>query len=188
MSARTVSVWTVYRFSCKSVQHCVLVPVSAPSHCTLISACSSGFSVGVVPSRHPNSAVRPGDVNGTGGARILARPAASTFNGARGDPLFYVSSGVTVRGLMVLYDRMPFPTDAEFADPRYGSLLRLLPSSYFCLCIYLFVCLSGTRVQGACGSGHGVSAGRLYCSPARRVLCMDQLAPVALAFPRFVKR
>ena len=60
----------------------------------------------------------PGDVNTTGSARIFARPAANTYNQETGAgmPLFVVRSGCTVRGLLIMYDRMPFPTDAEFTD------------------------------------------------------------------------
>lgn len=39
----------------------------------------------------------PGDVSTTGGARVFARPLAATHDGTRGDPLFFVRSGCTVR-------------------------------------------------------------------------------------------
>lgn len=53
----------------------------------------------------------PGDFNTTGGARILARMAASRA------ALFHITQGCAVAGLLILYDRMPFPTDAEFTNP-----------------------------------------------------------------------
>ena len=65
----------------------------------------------------------PGDVNTTGGSRILARPSPASYNttARTGSPLFHLTgTGCGVRGLFILYDRMPFPTDAEFA-PRSGS-------------------------------------------------------------------
>eukprot|EP00038_Savillea_parva_P008071 m.174513 g.174513 ORF g.174513 m.174513 type:complete len:589 (-) comp13840_c0_seq1:78-1844(-) len=55
----------------------------------------------------------PYDVGSEGGARILARPTGQ-LAGAPLAPLFHLLPGCTVRGLFILYDRMPFPTDAEF--------------------------------------------------------------------------
>ena len=69
----------------------------------------------------------PGDVATTGGARIFARPLTTTYNQTRGQPLFLVHQGCTVRGLIIIYDQMPFPTDAEFADP--ASKYHLNPSA-----------------------------------------------------------
>lgn len=70
----------------------------------------------------------PGDFNTTGGSRILARPtvqkqprrqpsrsgpAAAAVGPTAGAPLFTLTAGCVVRGLEVIYDRMPFPTDDE---------------------------------------------------------------------------
>ncbi len=48
------------------------------------------------------------------GAVILARPAPEEYNGKPKRPLFYLSGGNTIRGLYILYDRQPWPSDAEF--------------------------------------------------------------------------
>ncbi|HSV73046.1 MAG TPA: glycosyl hydrolase family 28-related protein [Chthonomonadales bacterium] len=52
------------------------------------------------------------------GAVILARPAPSEYEGKAKRALFDLRGGNTVRGLYILYDRQPWPSDAEFADPR----------------------------------------------------------------------
>jgi hypothetical protein len=52
------------------------------------------------------------------GAIILARPAKSEYEGKRKAPLFDLSGGNTVRGLYILYDRQPWPSDQEFDDPK----------------------------------------------------------------------
>ncbi len=52
------------------------------------------------------------------GSKILARPTPDQYSGPRKRPLFEMPGGSTVRGLYILYDRQPWPTDEEFADPR----------------------------------------------------------------------
>lgn len=52
------------------------------------------------------------------GAVILARPAPSEYSGKTKAPLFELSGGNTVRGLYILYDRQPWPSDREFEDPK----------------------------------------------------------------------
>jgi hypothetical protein len=69
------------------------------------------------------------------GAVILARPAPEEYNGVRRRPLvpkrplFYLSGGNTIRGLYILYDRQPWPSDAEFDKPgspyHYDTLADL---------------------------------------------------------------
>ena len=46
--------------------------------------------------------------NTTGGARILARITTPRA------PLFAITEGCGLKGLFILYDRMPFPADADF--------------------------------------------------------------------------
>lgn len=59
------------------------------------------------------------------GAIILARPDPAQYAGPRKQALFELCGGNTVRGLYILYDRQPWPSDQEFADPaspyRYAS-------------------------------------------------------------------
>ena len=60
----------------------------------------------------------PGDFNTTGGSRILARPAVRRRRPGGtatvpGRPLFELTAGCVVRGLEIIYDEMPFPTDDE---------------------------------------------------------------------------
>ena len=52
------------------------------------------------------------------GAKILARPAPEQYTGSKKLPLFDLPGGATVRGLWIFYDRQPWPTDEEFADPK----------------------------------------------------------------------
>lgn len=52
------------------------------------------------------------------GAKIFARPQASEYTGQKKRPLFLLEGGNTVRGLCILYDRQPWPTDQEFKNPR----------------------------------------------------------------------
>lgn len=52
------------------------------------------------------------------GAVILARPARSEYEGKKKAPLFELTGGNTVRGLYILYDRQPWPSDKEFEDPK----------------------------------------------------------------------
>ncbi|UCH35116.1 MAG: hypothetical protein JSV65_01820 [Armatimonadota bacterium] len=63
------------------------------------------------------------------GPVILARPAREQYEGARKQPLFSLEGGNTIRGLYILYDTQPWPSDAEFDDPQspyhYGSLDEL---------------------------------------------------------------
>lgn len=51
------------------------------------------------------------------GAIILARPAPDQYAGPAKRPLIELYGGNTVRGLYILYDRQPWPSDQEFADP-----------------------------------------------------------------------
>lgn len=51
------------------------------------------------------------------GAKVFARPAPDQYEGARKRPLFELPGGATVRGLWIFYDRQPWPSDEEFADP-----------------------------------------------------------------------
>lgn len=51
------------------------------------------------------------------GPILLARPAESEYSGPRKAPLFELWGGNTVRGLYILYDQQPWPSDAEFEDP-----------------------------------------------------------------------
>lgn len=58
----------------------------------------------------------PGDLNSTGGSRIFARVTKP------GHPLFHITAGCSIKGLYILHDTMPFPTDEEFsikASPFY---------------------------------------------------------------------
>ncbi len=52
------------------------------------------------------------------GAVILARPAESEYSGKVKAPLFELTGGNTVRGLYILYDQQPWPSDKEFVDPN----------------------------------------------------------------------
>jgi hypothetical protein len=51
------------------------------------------------------------------GPTILPRPAADQYTGERKKPLFQLMGGNTLRGLYILYDRQPWPSDKEFDDP-----------------------------------------------------------------------
>lgn len=59
------------------------------------------------------------------GSKILARPAPDQYTGPKKRPLFEMPGGSTVRGLYILYDQQPWPSDEEFNDPtspfHYGS-------------------------------------------------------------------
>jgi hypothetical protein len=65
-----------------------------------------------------------GDLNTTGGSRIFARITTPRA------PLFAISQGCAIKGLYIHYDTMPWPTDAEFADPESPCQLRLHISVY----------------------------------------------------------
>lgn len=52
------------------------------------------------------------------GAVILARPAPDQYQSKVKRPLFELTGGNTVRGLYILYDEQPWPSDEEFADPK----------------------------------------------------------------------
>lgn len=52
------------------------------------------------------------------GAKILARPAPSEYEGRLKKPLFELGIGAVVRGLHIFYDEQPWPTDEEFQDPE----------------------------------------------------------------------
>ena len=51
------------------------------------------------------------------GSVILARPAPDQYAEGRKRPLFHLMGGNTIRGLYILYDRQPWPSDTEFDDP-----------------------------------------------------------------------
>ncbi|MCE5217148.1 glycoside hydrolase family 55 protein [bacterium] len=51
------------------------------------------------------------------GAVLLARPRREDWSGPRKEPLLYLEGGNTVRGLYLLYDQQPWPSDREFDDP-----------------------------------------------------------------------
>lgn len=63
------------------------------------------------------------------GAVILARPRPEDYTGERKQPLFELGGGNTVRGLYILYDEQPWPSDEQFDDPaspyHYDSLDEL---------------------------------------------------------------
>lgn len=52
------------------------------------------------------------------GVKILARPAPGEYQDAAKKPLFLLDGGNTVRGLWIMYDEQPWPTDQEFNDPK----------------------------------------------------------------------
>lgn len=77
----------------------------------------------------------PGDFNNTGGSRILARPETVSTPGAVAQPLFSIAAYSTIRGLLVDYDRMPYPTDDQLRDNRsspffYPSFARAAEHFY----------------------------------------------------------
>ncbi len=51
------------------------------------------------------------------GPVILARPRREDYEGERKAPLFLLQGGNTLRGLYILYDQQPWPSDEEFAAP-----------------------------------------------------------------------
>ena len=53
------------------------------------------------------------------GAKIFARPSAKTSDEVR-QPLFRLQGGNTVRGFWILYDKQPWPSDAEFKQIPYS--------------------------------------------------------------------
>lgn len=59
----------------------------------------------------PHAFGPPGDLNTTGGSRILARVTTP------GAPLFAITQGCGVKGLMIIYDLMPSPSDEQFRNP-----------------------------------------------------------------------
>lgn len=52
------------------------------------------------------------------GSKIYARPAPEEYTGPEKRPLFLLERGCTVRGLVILYDEQPWPTDEEFQNPE----------------------------------------------------------------------
>ncbi|MFQ6098534.1 MAG: hypothetical protein ACE5O2_12480, partial [Armatimonadota bacterium] len=61
------------------------------------------------------------------GPVILARPSREQYAGGDNkQPLFHLQGGNTIRGLYILYDEQPWPSDEEFDDPdspyHYRSL------------------------------------------------------------------
>lgn len=52
------------------------------------------------------------------GVKIFARPQASEYAAPKKRPLFLLEGGNTVRGLWIMYDKQPWPTDQEFKDPK----------------------------------------------------------------------
>lgn len=67
------------------------------------------------------------------GAVILARPAASQYTGPKKQALIELSGGNTVRGLYILYDQQPWPSDKEFEAPntRYPYATDALRTARF---------------------------------------------------------
>jgi hypothetical protein len=63
------------------------------------------------------------------GAVILARPHPDEYSGERKRPLFLLEGGNTIRGLYILYDQQPWPSDEDFDAPEspyhYDSLEEL---------------------------------------------------------------
>ena len=132
-----------------------------------------GEAAGFAPNPHCYGP--PGDFNTTGGSRILARPATSSLNATAGTgaPLFHLlGTGCSVRGLMVLYDRVPFPTDAEMERlyPTFEAARRGFVADHVPPFGPTFYITAGVRVQitdviGAgfrhliyfAGRGHGMS-------------------------------
>jgi len=51
------------------------------------------------------------------GSKIFARPAPDQYSGSKKRPLFEMQGGATVRGIYILYDQQPWPSDEELADP-----------------------------------------------------------------------
>jgi hypothetical protein len=102
---------------------CVVVPPVAPGKGYVITSTVTlpvGVSIIGTPTGLPVVPwcySPPFDSNSTGGPRILARPSATASKTAPPQPLFHLGPGCSARGLFILYDRMPFPTDAQFADP-----------------------------------------------------------------------
>eukprot|EP00035_Acanthoeca_spectabilis_P007460 m.136828 g.136828 ORF g.136828 m.136828 type:complete len:538 (+) comp13964_c0_seq1:53-1666(+) len=101
---------------------CVMVPPVAPGKGYVLTGTVT-IPIGVALVGNPAGLpvvpwcyAPPYDTNSTGGARILARPKPSPKSAAV-EPLFLLYRGCTVRGLMILYDQMPYPTDSEFTDP-----------------------------------------------------------------------
>ncbi|MHB0998833.1 MAG: glycosyl hydrolase family 28-related protein [Armatimonadota bacterium] len=74
-----------------------------------------GHPAGLSNSTWPSSPNRDALLTG---ARILARPAPDQYNQPKKNPLFLLEGGCTVRGLWIIYDKQPFPTDQEFQDPK----------------------------------------------------------------------
>ncbi len=50
------------------------------------------------------------------GCKIFARPAPDQWQGEAKAPLFWLEGGCTVRGLFILYDQQPWPSDEQFQD------------------------------------------------------------------------
>lgn len=59
----------------------------------------------------------PGQIE-VAGSIILARPSKDQYAGPKKKPLLRLNSGCTVRGLCIVYDRQPMPSDEEFQDPK----------------------------------------------------------------------
>ena len=63
------------------------------------------------------------------GPVILARPRKEDYSGPTKQPLFRLQGGNTIRGLYILYDRQPWPSDQEFDEPdspyHYATLSEL---------------------------------------------------------------
>ena len=76
----------------------------------------------VIPVLHS-----PG-VNSTGGARIFARPGKDAITTHA--PLFILGAGCAVRGLVIIYDEMPFPSGESTV---HGLCV-------VCVCVFLNQC------------------------------------------------
>lgn len=55
------------------------------------------------------------------GAILLARPSPDEYRGPEKRPLLHLSGGNTLRGLYILYDRQPWPSDDEIRASGYAG-------------------------------------------------------------------
>ncbi|HJN15458.1 MAG TPA: glycosyl hydrolase family 28-related protein [Armatimonadota bacterium] len=60
------------------------------------------------------------------GPVILARPHLDEYSGEAKRPLFHLRGGNTIRGLYILYDEQPWPSDEEFEEYGYDSDAELM--------------------------------------------------------------
>lgn len=100
----------------------VLVPSVGPGRGYVITRTLTvprGVTLMGSPAGISNSAWAAFDLpeNAVTGSKIYARPKPSQYVLAQKSPLFHMDGGSTVRGLWIIYDEQPWPTDAEFRDP-----------------------------------------------------------------------